>query len=99
MVGMADDFEVTEATDSDRFELRRAGELVGYATYRRRTDAVVVPHVETLAQYRGQGYASRLMAGMIEILRRDGRTIVPLCPFAAGYLRDHPDDADVVHRH
>ena len=98
MVGMTDDFEVTDATDSGRFELRRAGELVGYATYRRRADAVVVPHVETVAQYRGQGYASRLMAGMIEILRRDGRTIVPHCSFAAGYLRDHPDDADVVHQ-
>lgn len=98
MGGMVDDFEVTDAIDSDRFELRRAGELMGYATYRRRGDAVVVPHVETLVQYRGQGYASRLMAGIVEILRREGRTIVPHCSFAAGYLRDHPDDADVLHR-
>ncbi len=98
MAGMVDDFEVTDATDSDRFELRRAGELMGYATYRRRADAVVVPHVETLVQYRGQGYASRLMAGIVEILRREGQTIVPRCSFAAAYLRDHPDDADVLHR-
>ena len=59
MGGMVDDFEVTDAIDSDRFELRRAGELMGYATYRRRGDAVVVPHVETLVQYRGQPGSSR----------------------------------------
>ena len=94
---MADDFEVTDATDSGRFELRRSGELVGFATYHRRGDAVVVPHVETLVQYRGHGYAGRLMAGIVEMLRADGRTIVPQCSFAASYLRDHPDDADVVH--
>ncbi len=98
MVGMTDDFEVTDATDTGRFELRRAGELVGYASYRRSGDAVVVPHVETLVQYRGQGYASRLMAGIVEILRRGGQTIVPHCSFAAEYLRDHPDDTDVLHR-
>ena len=92
-----DDFEVTDDTDSGRFELRRSGELVGFATYHLRGDAVVVPHVETLVQYRGHGYAGRLMEGIVEILRADGRTIVPQCSFAASYLRDRPDDADIVH--
>ena len=94
---MGDDFRVTDATDAGRFELRRAGELVGFATYRRTDPAVVVAHVETLAPHRGQGYASRLMAGIVAMVRRDGRTIVPRCPFAAAYLRDRPEDADVVH--
>lgn len=95
---MSDEFDVVDAPDAHRFELRRAGELVGYATYRQRVDALVVPHVETLVEHRGQGYAGRLMAGIVDILRVDGRTIVPLCPFAADYFRDHPHDADVVHR-
>jgi hypothetical protein len=98
MVGMADDFEVIDATDARRFELRRAGELVGFATYRHQADAVVVRHVETLVEHRGQGHGGRLLAGVVEILRRDGRTIVPHCPFAADYLRDHAEDADVLHR-
>jgi uncharacterized protein len=93
----SDDLEVTDAADVRRFELRRAGELIGFADYHRRDGAVVVPHVETLLQHRGQGYAGRLMAGIVEILREDGRTIVPLCPFAADYLRQRPDAADVLH--
>ncbi|MDW3213852.1 MAG: GNAT family N-acetyltransferase [Ilumatobacteraceae bacterium] len=95
---VADDFQVTDATDSGRFELRRAGELVGFATYHQRGETVVVPHVETLAQHRGQGFGARLMAGVVEIVRDDGRTVVPHCSFAARYFREHPDDADVVHR-
>lgn len=98
MVKMVDDFEVTDATDASRFELRRSGELVGFATYHLRGDVVVVPHVETLMQYRGHGYAGRLMDGIVEILRSDGRTIVPQCSFAASHLRGRPDDADIVHR-
>lgn len=94
---MNDEFEVTDATAAGRFELRRSGELVGFATYRRRDPAVVVAHVETLAPHRGQGYASRLMAGIVAMVRRDGRTIVPLCPFAVDYLRERPGDADVVY--
>ena len=93
-------FAVTEvgATDgSPRFELRRDGELVSYAPYRLQGAAAVVPHVETLSQYRGNGFADRLMGGMIEILRETGRTIVPICSFAATYLRDHPEHADLVH--
>jgi predicted GNAT family acetyltransferase len=81
---------------SSRFELRRDGELVSYATYRADGAVVVVPHVETLRQHRGNGLADRLLAGVVEILREDGRTIVPLCRFAAGYFRDHPEHGDVV---
>ena len=98
MVRMDDDFDVADVPDAGRFELRREGELVGFATYHRRADATVVPHVETLVEHRGQGYAARLMAGIVEILRREGRTMVPQCSFAADYLRARPADADVVHR-
>lgn len=98
MAMIDEDFDVTDATDAGRYELRCAGELVGFASYHLRGDVVVVPHVETLAQHRGLGYAGRLMEGIVGILRADGRTIVPQCSFAASYLRDRPEDADVVHR-
>lgn len=96
MVRMSNDLEVTDAIAVGRYELRLAGELVGFAAYRRRGDTDVVPHVETVAAHRGQGFGARLMAGIVELLRDDGRTIVPHCSFAAGYFRDHPEAADVV---
>ena len=91
-----EEFAVSEVLDVGRFELRRDGDLVGFATYTMRGESVVVPHVETFPEHRGQGYAARLMAGLLDIVRRTGRTITPLCPFAAQYLRDHPDQHDLL---
>lgn len=89
-------FDVVENTEEGRFELQRDGELVGFASYRQQGDAVIVPHVETFPQHRGQGFAARLMEGLLAILRSSGRTITPLCPFAAGHVRDHPEHHDLL---
>lgn len=89
-------FTVHEQSETQRFELRRHGEVVGYATFREQGDAVVVPHVETPLEHRGQGYAGKLMDGIVEHLRSTGRTIVPHCSFAASYMRDHPEHDDLV---
>lgn len=93
---MEAEFDVIDASGSARFELRRAGELVGFATYRRRKGSIVVQHVETLVQHRGQGFADRLMAGLVEIARREGVGLVPHCSFAVDYFQEHAEHADVV---
>ena len=88
---------VVENTTLGRFELLRAGDVVSFATYR--TDAegrVVIPHVETAPQHRGNGYAAELMDGTLELIRSTGRKVVPLCPFAAGHIRDNPEHHDLV---
>ena len=101
-------FEVRDEADQRRYVLRRDGEVVSHADYHIDRpvdqpvdqhdggDVIVIPHVETAWPHRGNGYAARLMAGVVEDSRARGRRIVPLCPFAAGYLDDHPDDRDVV---
>ncbi len=85
-------FQVVEVASEGRFELRRAGELLSFADYQTRNESdVVVPHVETLRPHRGNGYAERLMDGITEALHASGRTITPLCPFAAQYMRERPE--------
>lgn len=89
-------FDVTENTDAGRFELRRDGELVSVAAYEQRDRRVIVPHVETHPAHRGQGNAARLMDGLLDQLRASGRTITPLCPFAAEHIRDSPHHHDLL---
>jgi predicted GNAT family acetyltransferase len=36
------------------------------------------------------------MAGMLDDLRATARTIMPLCPFAADYIDQHPDQQDLL---
>ncbi|MEM9201785.1 MAG: GNAT family N-acetyltransferase [Actinomycetota bacterium] len=87
---------VRDNPDRQRYELVVGDEIVSIADYHLRGDSVVVPHVETNPAHRGQGNADRLMAGMLDDLRVTGRTIVPLCPFAADYIEQHPDQQDLL---
>jgi len=87
---------VVENSHIGRFELLRNGDVVSFATYREQNGSVVVPHVETAPQHRGNGYAAELMDGLLGILRTSGRTITPLCPFAARHIRDNEQHHDLL---
>lgn len=96
----ADSLTVRENTEAGRFELHdpsgAPASLRSFAEYRCFENTLVVPHVETLVHHRGNGYAEELLARIAEIVRADGRTLRPTCPFAAAYFRTRPDLADVV---
>jgi predicted GNAT family acetyltransferase len=85
--GTPEQFDVIDASALGRYELRREGELVGLADYSIDGDVLVVRHVETLQPHRGQGFAARLMAGIVDDADRRGLRIRPVCSYAAAYLR------------
>ena len=86
--------------DRNRYELIVDDRIVSIADYSVDPtgdgDTLIVPHVETDPELRGRGMADRLMRGMLDDLRARGRRIVPVCPFAAAYVRAHPEDRDLV---
>ncbi len=87
---------IREDTERRRFDLHRDEILVGFATYSVEGNTLVVPHVETFTEHRGQGFAAMLMEGLLAILRSDGRRIVPLCPFAASHIQANSQHHDLV---
>jgi len=87
---------VTENRHLGRFELLRNGDVASFASYHPSGNAIVVPHVETRADLRGNGLAAELMEGLLGIIRADGRTITPLCSFAAAHIRDNSQHHDLV---
>lgn len=91
------DITVTDNLDRRRYELRVDERIVSIADYEMVDDSVLlVPHVETDPELRGRGMADRLMRGLLDDLRAHDRRINPVCPYAAAYLRDHPEDQDLV---
>ena len=86
---------VTDNPERHRFELIEDG-AVAFADYRRDGDRLVVPHVEAPDALRGTGAAGRLMEGVVEHARAEGRKIVPVCSYAAAWLKRHPEHADIV---
>jgi predicted GNAT family acetyltransferase len=72
--------------DLGRFELETGG-LLSIADYRREPGRLVIPHVESDPALRGQGAAGRLMAQVAEVARTEDLKIVPICSYAAAWLK------------
>ena len=57
---------------------------------------LIIDHTEVPDAFRGQGVGARLVTQAVEDARAAGKTIIPLCPFAAAQFRRHPEWADVL---
>jgi predicted GNAT family acetyltransferase/glutaredoxin len=90
--------EVVHVPEANRYELRLGGRLIGLAAYRRREGRIAFTHTEVDPSCEGRGFGSRLAAAALEDARRDGLDVVPLCPFIAHYIEQHPAYAELVVR-
>jgi predicted GNAT family acetyltransferase len=88
--------EVVDAPESSRYELRLGGRVIGFVAYRRRNDRIVFTHTEVDESYEGCGLGSRLAEAALEDVRGKGLVIVPLCPFIARYIEQHPEYHELV---
>jgi predicted GNAT family acetyltransferase len=86
--------------DADRHALRAVladGRTAGYAHYRKRSeDTYVFDHTVVGDQYEGQGIGSRLARAVVDFARDHDVRVVPQCSFIRAYLREHPEDQDVL---
>jgi predicted GNAT family acetyltransferase len=87
---------VTRNDDRQRYELHVDDELISIADFSEIPGAIVVPHVETAPQHRGNGFSSTLMAGVIDDLTQRSLKIVPHCPFARSYVRGLPNADELI---
>ncbi len=69
-----------------RFELEETGGVT-FADYRREPGLLIIDHVETPVRLRGAGAAGRLMAAIVVQAAEEGREIIPLCSYAAAWLK------------
>ena len=78
-----------------RFELAEGGHIA-FADYRREAKTLFIDHVETPDALRGTGAAGRLMQGVADAARGAGETIMPVCSYAAAWLKRNGGGADPV---
>lgn len=79
---------VQDNPGASRFELDIGGQIV-FALYRRDGATLYIRHVEAPPSLRGTGAAGRLMEGIVEIAARETLAIVPICSYAAAWMRRH----------
>lgn len=87
--------DVTDNTANSQYELPVEGQTV-FARYRRTGDTVALLHVEAPVALRGTGAAGRLMQGIVDLARSRNEKLVPLCSYAAAWMKRHPETADLL---
>ena len=90
--------DAPQATDNQgesRFEIQADGHLAEL-DYRLNGKRLVLIHTETPVELEGRGLGGRLVAAAVDRAKREGLTVVPLCPFARGWLERHAADAAEV---
>ena len=95
MVRVSDAPQVTDNQAAYRFELQADGHLAEL-NYRRNGKRLVLLHTEVPAELEGRGLGGKLVSAAVDRAAREGLTVVPLCPFARGWLERHPDVASRV---
>lgn len=83
---------VTDNREASRLEVQADGELAEL-TYRTRAGRLVLIHTGVPDALGGRGLGGRLVLAAIDKAAQEGMTLVPLCPFARGWLQRHPSDA------
>lgn len=81
---------VSDNQAAGRYELEEEG-LTAYADYRREDGRLIIDYVFSPVPLRGKGTSDRLMRGVQADARAKGETIVPICGYAATWLRRHPN--------
>jgi uncharacterized protein len=90
-----DPAQVTDNQAESRFELDADGQQA-VLLYRHNGGRLVLIHTEVPGQLEGRGLGGALVTAAIARAAREGMTIVPLCPFARGWLERHPGAAGQV---
>jgi uncharacterized protein len=89
---MSDAPPVTDNEAESRLELWVDGRLAELP-YRRNGKRLVLIHTEVPVELEGRGLGGALVAAAVDRAAREGMTVVPLCPFARGWLQRHPETA------
>lgn len=92
----AEQTEVRDNRDEDRYEIRLDGKLVGLADYVLRADVVTIPHTETSPEFGGRGLASTLVKFGLDDIRARGLRVRPSCPFVAAFIAKNPQYQDLL---
>lgn len=93
------DIELVENGNKGRYVITSTDGAEAELTFTKiGTSQIIIDHTGVPDAFRGQGTGVRLVERAVADARAAGKTIIPLCPFAAAQFRRHPEWADVLKR-
>ena len=91
--------EVELANDlgAHRYRLLLDGQELGFVEYDPVGElSILIKHTEVRREFEGKGYGSELVRRVLEDVRQQGKTVIPICPYTISFIRRHPDYLEVV---
>ena len=88
--------ELIHDTNKHQFRIESEGQAA-LLNYHKQPGKIIFLHTEVPPAWEGRGIGSRLAKAGLEYARARNLQVVPLCPFVAAYLEQHPEYADLVH--
>jgi uncharacterized protein len=82
--------------DQHRYVAEDDDHVAGIAVYHLRGGRHIFVHTEVSPEYAGKGIGSQLARFALDDVRAKGGTVVPLCPFIASWVKQHPEYDDIV---
>ena len=91
------EFQLINDASARRYRLLVNDEEVGYSEYDLVAPAsILIKHTEVLPQHEGKGFGSQLVRSMLDDIRGQAKTVIPICPYAMNYIRKHDEYRDIV---
>jgi predicted GNAT family acetyltransferase len=88
--------EVHDEPNSSRWVAHVEGVRAGVADYTLADGVLTLTHTVVESAYEGRGVGSALVRSALDSARDRGLSVVPSCPFVAGWIQKHPEYADLV---
>lgn len=90
------DISITNNEPQHRYEAAIDGKLAGTCEYNLLVGAIMFTHTEVMPEFEGKGVGSALARRVLDEARAEGRHVVPVCQFIAGWIRKHPEYIELV---
>jgi predicted GNAT family acetyltransferase len=88
---------VRDNEHDERYEVvLEDGRVAGFTQYGRRPGLIAFVHTEIDGRLEGQGLGGTLIRGALDDARAAGMAVLPFCEFVNGYVKRHPEYADLV---
>jgi predicted GNAT family acetyltransferase len=91
-----EDLVITDNSELGIYEAAIGGRTAAGLVYSKVGSRVVLMATSVLPEFRGKGVAARLIGGVLDELRMQGKTATVTCPFAAAFVNAHPEYTDVL---
>lgn len=91
-----EDLVITDNSERGIYEAAIGGRTAAGLVYSNVGSRVVLLATSVFPEFRGKGVAARLIGGVLDELRMQGKTATVTCPFGAAFVNAHPEYADVL---